>query len=270
MRRLLAVLLILVLAFGAAGCWGDDDGDATGSTSTPAPADFGLITPGELSVVGGIPSKPFVFAEPGSSRAVGFDVDLVDAIAGTFGIENVTFVKRPLNTAIPSVRGGRFDMSASAFSITPERAKQIDFSDPYFQANQSVMVQADSEITNLDGLQDKIIGVQRGTTGADLAATVPGATLKRYDIIDDAFDAVAQGRVDGVVSDLAISAYTAAQKPRLKVVERVPPREEYGLVFPKDNPALREAFNSGLAKIRADGTYDKIYTKWFGQAPPKG
>jgi ABC-type amino acid transport substrate-binding protein len=269
MRRLLAVLLILVLAFGAAGCWGDDDGDATGSASTPAPADLGLITRGELSVAAGIPSKPFVFTGPGSSRALGFDVDLVDAIAGTLGIENVRFVRQPVTAAIPSVRQGRFDMSAAAFSITPERAKQIAFSDPYFQADQSVMVQADSSITSLDGLQGKAIGVQRGTTGADLAATVPGATLKRYDIIDDAFDALAQGRVDGVVNDFAISAYTAAQKPQLKVVERVPPREEYGLVFPKDNPALREAFNTGLAKIRADGTYDKIYAKWFGQ-PPSG
>ena len=130
------------------------------------------------------------------------------------------------------------------------------------------MVQADSDITSLDDLQGKTIGAQRGTTGADLAATVPGATVKRYDIIDDAFNALAQGRVDGVVNDFAISAYAATQKPQLKVAAQVPTKEGYGLVFPKDNPALRDAFNTGLAKIKADGTYDEIYMKWFGEAPP--
>ena len=181
----------------------------------------------------------------------------------------MNFVKTRFDTIILAIRQGRFDMSASSFSITPERAKQIDFSDPYFQANQSVMVQADNtDITSLDDLAGKTIGVQRGTTGADLAATVPGATLKRYDIIDDAFNALAQGRVDGVVNDFAVSAAAAKAKPQLKVVAQVPTKEGYGLVFPKDNPALRDAFNKGLAEIKANGTYDQIYMKWFGEAPP--
>ena len=247
-------------------------GPPSGTASTPtAAADLGLKTPGELSVASDIPYAPFEFTDPGSSEVKGFDVDLVNAIAPGLGITKVTFVKTRFATHHPA------DPSAAAstcrrprVSITPERAKVVDFSDPYFTADQSVMVQADSTITNLDGLQGKTIGAQRGTTGADLAATVPGATVKRYEIIDDAFNALAQGRVDGVVNDFSISAYAAAQKPQLKVVQRVPTHEGYGLVFPKDNPALRDAFNAGLAKIKADGTYDAIYMKWFGQAPPKG
>ena len=180
----------------------------------------------------------------------------------------MTFVKTRFDSIILQIRQGRFDMSASSFSITPERAKQVNFSDPYFTADQSLMVQADSDITSLDELQGKTIGVQRGTTGADLAATVPGAEIQRYDIIDDAFNALAQGRVDGVTNDFAISAYAASQKPQLKVAARIPTQEGYGLVFPKDNPALRDAFNAGLATIKADGTYDQIYMKWFGEAPP--
>jgi ABC-type amino acid transport substrate-binding protein len=271
MRRLLAVLLILALALAAAACGGGDDGDAAGTTSAPAAAtDLGLKTPGELSIASDIPYAPFEFTDPGSTEVKGFDVDLVNAIAPGLGITKVTFVKTRFDSIILQVRQGRFDMSASSFSITPERAKQIDFSDPYFQANQSVMVQADNtDITSLDDLQGKTIGVQRGTTGADLAATVPGATLKRYDIIDDAFNALAQGRVDGVVNDFAVSAVAAKAKPQLKVVAQIPTREGYGLVFPKDNPALRDAFNTGLAKIKADGTYDQIYMKWFGEAPPE-
>lgn len=270
MRRLLAILLILGLALGAAGCWDDDDGDATGTASTPAvaSADLGLIAPGELSVAGDIASKPFVFTQPGSSAAIGFDVDLVNAIASTLGIEHVKFVKQPVTAIIPSVREGRVDVAASAFSITPERAKLIDFGDPYFSASQSVMVQADSDITSLDGLEGKTIGVQRGTTGADLAATVPGATVRQYERIDDAFNALARGRVVGVVNDFSTSAYAATQGPQLKIAAQVPTRDVYGLVFAKKDPVLRDAFNTGLAKIKADGTYDRIYAKWFGEAPP--
>ena len=271
MPRLLAVLLILVLALGAVACGGDDDGDAAGTASTPAAgADLGLKTPGELLVASDIPYAPFEFTEPGSSDVIGFDVDLVNAIAPDLGVTKVTFVKTRFDSIILQVRQGRFDMAATSASITPERAKQIDFSDPYFTADQSLMVRADSDITSLDDLQGKTIGAQRGTTGADLAATVPGATIQRYDIIDDAFNALAQGRVDGVTNDFAISAYAASQKPELKVAVRIPTQEGYGLIFPKDNPALRDAFNTGLAKIKADGTYDTIYKKWLGEAPPAG
>lgn len=266
MRRLLAVPLIIVLALGAAGCWGDD-GNATSTASTPVASDLGLITPGALSVAADFASKPLVFTEPGSSRAVGFNVDLVDAIAATLGIENVTFVKQAANP-IPLVREGRFDMSASPFSITPERARQVAFGAPYFKADQSVMVQAGSHISGLDDLQGKTIGVQRGTTGADLAATVPDATVKRYYVIEHAFTALAQGRVDGVLNDFSTSAYEATRNPRLEVAARVPTRDVYGLVFPKDNSVLRDAFDTGLATIKANGTYDEIYMKWFGEAPP--
>lgn len=269
MRRFLAALLILVLALGAAACGGDDDGDAADTASTPAAAaDLGLITPGELSVASDIPFAPFEYTEPGSSEVIGFDVDLMNAIADTLGIEKVTFVKQPFTSIILSVQQGRFDMSASGFFITPERAKQVDFGDPYLSANQSVLVQSDSDITGLDALEGKTIGVQRGTTGADLAATVPGATVKRYDLSDDAYNALAQGRVDAVVNDLPASAYAATQKPQLKVVEEVTTNDRYALVFPKDNPALRDAFNAGLAEIKANGTYDEVYMKWFGQPPP--
>jgi ABC-type amino acid transport substrate-binding protein len=193
----------------------------------------------------------------------------VNAIAATQGITDVEFVKQPFDTIILSVKQGRFDMSASSFSITPERAKQIDFGDPYFTANQSIMVQDGSDIASLDDLKGKRIGAQRGTTGADLAATVEGAEVSRYELIDDAFNALASGRVDAVVNDFAISAYAANEKPGLEVVAQVPTEEGYGLVFSKENPALRDAFNAGLAQIKADGTYDEIYEKWFGQAPPE-
>jgi polar amino acid transport system substrate-binding protein len=275
MRRwtivLTALLVAVGLTLGLAACGDDDDGgSADTAASTAAAADLGLLEPGKLQVASDIPYAPFEFTEPGSTEAIGFDVDLVKAVAATpgIGITDVEFIKQPFDTIIVSVAQGRFDMSASSFSITPERAKQIDFSDGYFTATQSVMVKTGSDIQSIDDLEGRRIGVQRGTTGADLAATVKGAEVLRYEIIDDAFNALAADRVDAVINDYAVSAYAAERRDDFEIVDRNPTVENYGLVFPKDNPALRDAFNAGLAEIRANGTYDEIFRKWFGEDPP--
>jgi polar amino acid transport system substrate-binding protein len=268
MRKLLTLLLVAALALGAVACGDDDDGGAAAATTgDAAAADLGLITPGVLTVASDIPYAPFEFTEPGSSEAVGFDVDLVTAIAERIGITDVRFVDQSFDSIILSIRQGRFDMSASSWTITPERAEQVAFSDQYFSANQAILVQADSTVASLDDLADATIGAQRGTIGADLASTVPGASVQRYETADDAFNALAQGRIDAAITDFPVVAYAAAQKPDLKVAAEVPGNLGLGLMFPLESTALRDAFDRGLAEIRADGTYDEIYETWFGEAP---
>lgn len=273
MRRFLAVLLAAVLALGLAACGDDDDSGAagTGASTAPAAADLGLKTPGVLTVASDIPYAPFEFTDPGSTEVKGFDVDLVKAIAETQGITDVRFVDQGFDSIILSIKQGRFDMSASAWTITPERAKQVAFGDGYLSANQAILVRADDDsVSTLDDLQGKTIGAQRGTVGADLGNTVEGATVKTYDTGDDAFNALAQGRVDAAITDFPVVAYAAAQKPTLKVAAEVPGNLELGLMFPQDNTALKAAFNEGLAEIKANGTYDQIYSTWFGDAPAGG
>jgi ABC-type amino acid transport substrate-binding protein len=286
MRRwlLLAVAAMVALAMVASGCGSDSakTTDTGTSTSGAAPAaDLGLKTSGKLLVGSDIPYKPFEFTEPGSTDASGFDVDLVKAIAATQGITDVKFQKTAFDTIFTALKQGRFDMVASSVTITPDRAKVIDFGAPYFAANQSVMVakgkRADLEalagknltraesLTTLKGLK---LGVQRGTTGAELAASVPGASVSQYGIVDDAFNALAAGRVDAVVNDFPASAYATKAKPQLVVVAQIQTNESLGLAFPKTNPKLRDAFDAGLKKIKADGTYAKIYETWFGTKPP--
>lgn len=268
MRRLLTVLMVAALALGAVACGDDDAGaDAPAGTGSGSAADLGLITPGVLTVASDIPYAPFEFTEPGSSEPVGFDVDLVNAIAAEIGIEEVRFVDQSFDSIILSLRQGRFDMSASSWTITPERAEEVAFGREYLSANQAVLVRQDSTVEGLDDLEGATIAVQRGTVGADLADSVPGSTVRRYESGDDAFNALAQGRADAAITDFPVVAYAAAQKPELKVAAEVPGDLGLGLMFPQESDALRQAFDEGLAAIRADGTYDRIYERWFGEAP---
>jgi ABC-type amino acid transport substrate-binding protein len=258
MRRWITALLVGGLVAGG----------AVAGTAAEAPQ-LPLKTPGQLSVGSDIPYAPFEFyAKPGSSQVVGFDVDLVNSVAKTLGITKVNFVRTKFDTILLSIAQHKFDLVASSVSITPKRAKQVLFSAPYFKANQSVMVRKGSDIKSIKDLTGKTVGAQRGTTGADLASKIKDVDLKQYELIDDAFNALAAGRVDAVVNDFAISAYASKAKPQLQVVQQVPTNEGYGLVFAKDQTTLQKAFNRGLATIRKNGTYAKIYRKWFGTAPP--
>lgn len=279
-RAIAAVAIAVTMVF--AGCGDDEEsGAAEGPATTAAAADLGLKTPGKLLVGSDIPYAPFEFTEPGSDEVKGFDVDLVKAIAATFGVTDVTFQRESFDTIFTSTAQGRFDLAASSITITDERKQTVAFSDPYFEANQSIMVLADDP-KGLDALagktitpeeaatalEGKTLGVQRGTTGAELGADVPGAKLSQFQIVDDAFNALVAGRVDAVVNDYAISAYATVAKPQLKVVAKVSPSESYGFAFPKESTALVEAFNEGLAAVKADGTYAEIYRKWFNEEPP--
>lgn len=269
MRRVLSFVAIAAMALALTACGSSSSGsNAGGGSGTSTAADLGLATPGTLSVASDIPYVPFEFTSPGSTEAKGFDVDLVKAIAKTLGITDVKFVDRPFDGIILAIKQGQFDMSASSWTITPERAKEVDFGDPYFSANQAILVKKGSDVKTLDSLKGKKIGAQRGTVGADLAKTVAGASVLQYESANDAFNALAQGRVEAAITDYPVVAYAAKQTPTLEVAAEVPGNLALGLMFPKGNTALRDAFNTGLAAIKADGTYDAIYAKWFGGAPP--
>lgn len=254
----IAAAALIGFSVVAVGCGGGDSSTASEAASGPK----------SLKVASDIPYAPFEFTEPGSNEVKGFDVDIVKAAAATFGTTDVTFVKRKFDTILTDVEQKRFDMAASSITITAPRSKQVSFSAPYFAANQSIMVKKGSSVKTLADLTGKTIGVQRGTTGAEVARKVSGSTLKQYEIIDDAFAALGNGRVDAVVNDFPISAYATKSKPELTVVAQITTDESYGLAFSKDNNALRQQFDTGLAKIRADGTYASIYRKWFNQTPP--
>ncbi|HET6498486.1 MAG TPA: basic amino acid ABC transporter substrate-binding protein [Coriobacteriia bacterium] len=267
-RKLLTLALALMLALsvmGLAGCGAEEPAEPADGAAEP---EFTLIQEGKLIVGSDTAFPPFEFIEDGVVK--GFDVDLVAAIAEELGLD-YEFKSYNFDALIVGLQGGtEFDMIASAMTITEERAQQVDFSDPYIDSNQSLTVRLDSDVTSLAQLTGGKIGVQSGTTGEEFARNnLPeGATVVPFENILQAMQALQAGEVDGVVNDLPISADIVLDETReLKIVEELVTEEQYGFAFNKDNPGLRDAVNEALATLKADGTYDDIYRKWFGETP---
>jgi ABC-type amino acid transport substrate-binding protein len=256
---LIAVLVLAAATLAAIGC-GDDNGGGSGGS------DLNTIKQGELRVGSDIPYPPFEFGR--ESDYQGFDVDIVNEIAKRLDVE-AKFVKTPFDPIFRNLAQGRFDMVASASTITPEREKTVDFSDPYFPADQSLMVKRGSDIKTVADLAGKRVGAQLGTTGADYAKKKTKAeTVRTYDLIDDAFKALQAGQVDAVINDFPVSKYAERSKKELVVVDTIPTGEEYGLGFAKKSTVLRDRVNKALQDMKDDDTYTKIYKKWFEVDPP--
>jgi polar amino acid transport system substrate-binding protein len=255
----LVAAMAVAAAVLVAGC-GDDDGGGGGG------GNLNTITEGELRVGSDIPYPPFEFGRAPDYE--GFDVDVVNEIAKRLDLE-ARFVKTPFDPIFRNLAQGRFDMVASAATITPERERTIDFSDPYFPANQSLMVKRGSDIKTVDDLRGKTVGAQLGTTGADYAKKeIDAETVRTYDLIDDAFKALQAEQVDAVINDFPVSKYAERSKKDLLVVDTIETGEEYGFGFAKDATALRERVNRALQEMKDDDTYTKIYRKWFEEDPP--
>ena len=251
-----ALVFALVVALASCGGGGGGGGGEGGGESE------------KITVASDIAYPPFEFTKNG--KTVGFDIDLMREIGKRAGFtpefQNVTF-----DGIIPGLGNNLYDAAISAMTITEEREQQIDFSDPYFNADQSLLVQSDSDIKSTEDLADATVGVQLGTTGAAQAEEFQSegtvGEVRTFDTIEDAFAALENGQVDAVINDLPVSQDRASQSDgRLKIVETIPTGEQYGIAFPKDSD-LVDPVNEALAEIKEDGTYEKIYKKWIGRAP---
>ncbi len=256
--KLLVLLLAVALAIGTFGL---------GGCATKEPSM--TIEEGKLIVGSDLDYAPFESLK--GDEPEGFDIDLVNAIGRELGL-TVEYKKEIFDTLIPTLKaGGKFDMVASAMTILPDRKEEIDFTDPYFDSNQSIAMKQGSTYAAPADLKGKKVGVQSGTTGEEWAnenLKPAGAEIVPFKGTTDAFAALQAGNVDAVVNDLPVSAEQVKDASRgLAVVAQIPTGEQYGFGVSKDNPALRDAINKALAGIKASGEYDEIYTKWFGDVP---
>lgn len=243
---------ILVLS----GC--GDDGDA---------GEYGLVQEGTLTVCSDVPYPPFEFEDSDApSGYSGFDMDLLQAIADNLDldmtVEVVGFDPLQSGTVLAS---GQCDIGASAMTITEERKQNLDFSDPYYDSLQSLLVPTDSGVTSIDDVTGTI-GVQQGTTGEAFAnENLPeGATPEAYPSDAELWTALQAGNIDGILQDFPVNDEHAQADEGFEIVDTFETDEQYGFAFAKDEKTeLLEAVNEQLSALREDGTYDEIYDRYF-------
>ena len=249
--------LVLALALVLAGC-GGGGGEQGGGGEEPE----------QVTVASDIAYPPFEFNEGG--EPTGFDIDLMNEIAKRANLE-VEYQNVRFDSIIQGLGNNLYDAAISEMTITTESEEQIDFSEPYFNADQSLLVESDSDIRSTDDLADATVGVQIGTTGAAEANKLKEegkiATVRTYNVVTDAFNALENGQVDAVINDFPVSADRASQSEgQLEIVQNIPTGEQYGIAFPTDSE-LRPRVNKALQEIKEDGTYEEIYQKWFNEKP---
>ena len=268
-RFLLFLLTALLLLVGTAltACGGDDDDDGGGGTQTTATAEIETLKPGTLLVGVDVPYPPFEQGRPPDYE--GFEIDLTNEIASRLGLET-EYKDTPFDTIFRDLAQEKFDAAVAGSTILPEREKVVDFGDPWANTEQSLLVQAGSDIKTIDDLEGETVGVQKGTTGATYAKENANAgDLREYPEIDDAFNALVAGQVVGVIFDLSGTEEAAEKLEGLEVVETYDTGEYLAIAFNEDNDALREAANEVIAEMKTDGTLDEAYQTWFGIDPPK-
>jgi ABC-type amino acid transport substrate-binding protein len=267
---LLAMLLVAFAACGSNDKKGGGGGPAAGGGGNSPKPTFTTLTKGELKVGSCLDYRPFEYTHKGKLQ--GFDVDMVEAIAQKLGLK-VVWVKANFDTIFNAVAAHKFDMVAAASTITPERAKSVNFSSPYYNSRQafSVNSQKTPDLKTTDDLKSgDIVGVQKGTTGAKWAEdnlAPNGITIKTYQGAPDAFTDLETGRISGVINDETSSIGEVANRPSLDVAQTIDTHEHYGFAFAPDTPQLTVAVNKAFKQVIDDGTYEKIFKKYFPKTP---
>jgi len=231
--------------------------------AAPAPA------AGKTLVVGTDAAYAPFESQNEKGEIVGFDMDVLTAVAKKAGFE-VKFVNTPWEGIFNTLQQGDRDLLISAITITPERKQTMDFAGPYFDAYQLIAVKQGSKVAKFDDLKKLKVGVQTGTTGDEVVTKLLGkasTNVKRFESTPLALKELEAGGVDAVVADNGVVVNYVANNAGAKfktVSDSAFTPEQYGIAVKKGNTELLEKVNKALAEIKTDGTYNAIYTKYFG------
>ncbi|MET7693543.1 transporter substrate-binding domain-containing protein [Streptomyces sp. NPDC005483] len=247
-----------------AACTSSDDG---GSGSKTAAGGVELVKGGQLTTCTHLPYPPFQSEIDG--KVQGFDVSLIDLVAKDLGVK-----QEILDTPFENFKTGAFlnsgecDLAAAGMTITDERKKNVDFSDPYFDATQALLVAKDSGISSLaDAKAKKVkLGAQAQTTGEDYVKA-QGFDPVSFESSDAVLNGLRSGQVKAVVIDYPVVQGWLKDKANadaFQVADNINTGEQYGFTVKKGNTKLRTAINKALSDAKADGTYKKLYEKWIG------
>lgn len=210
---------------------------------------------------------PFEYVDETTKDIVGFDIDLMNAIAEKAELD-IRYQNVAWDPLLAGMADCQYDMAISAMTILPERAEQFGFSDPYINAGQIIAVAIDNDtISSPDDLVGASIGAQIGTTGAMEAEAIMDSTAKVYDTYELAFLDLMNGQIDAVIADYPTAvAFVNQNADQLKVVGEVFTDESYGIAFCKGNEILISQVNTALSELQSEGLIDELVNKWYGDA----
>lgn len=265
-RRHIVVAAIAAPALlaGLVACGnGDDGGDGDdGDAPDAASLEDSYVVASDTSFV------PFEFEEDG--EYVGFDIDIINAIADEVGFE-VELATTNFDGIIPGLQTGSFDIAIAGITITEERGEAVDFTNPYYKSGLRIGVPLDDdEIESIDDLEGRTIATRLGSTSADyIEKNIEGAEPKQYEQLDQVYLAVESGDADAVLYDAPNVEYyiLTAGEDKLEVVGELIEAQDYGIAVSKGNEDLVAAMDEALAGMIEDGTYSEIFEEWFGSEP---
>ena len=260
-KKLLSLLLIGAMVFALTACGGGgDDGSAEDETSGESESK------GEL-IVGTSPDfPPFEFIDEEPGEMMGFDLELIEAIAEDQGY-TVTFTSLNFDSLTAAVQSGSIDVVASGCTIRPDA--DVSYTDKYITAGLALAVRSDdTAITGEADLQGKTAAVQSGTTGHEKANELYEAgvltEVRSFNTVDVVMQELINGGVDCVINDLPVTqAYIAQQPDQIKIVGVPLNSEDYGFVVANENTELLADLNAGLANVMENGIYDELFAKYI-------
>ena len=234
----------------------------TESTEEETESEEAEAAGGVLTMATNAEFPPYEYHDGG--EIVGIDVEIAEAIAEKLGmtleIEDIAF-----DSIIPEVDSGKADIGVAGMTVSEDRLKNVDFSDPYTTASQVIIVKEDSDIAGPDDLAGKYIGVQLGTTGDIYASDyeADGSTIERYNKGFEAVQAMMQGKIDAVVIDLEPAKVFVSENEGIKILDEALTVEEYAIAVKKGNTELVEKINGALAELKDSGELQAIIDKYI-------
>src|SRR5690625_1060254 len=260
-RKLLMALFFSLLIGVLAACGGSDDAESDDAASDDGDKEVYTVATDNGYV-------PFEYIDEESGELVGFDIDLVTALADEVGVE-LEFETLEFDGIVAGIGSGRFDIAIAGMTITEEREESIDFTQPYYEAGLILAVQdGNDEIQSIDDVDGKVIATRTGSTSQEYLTENTDAEIEAFPAIIEAYQNVLAGRSDAVLYDLPNVQYYSEKDAdgELVTVGEKLTGEDYGIAFTKGSE-LRDVIDDALTTLKENGTYDDIYEEWFGDRP---
>ncbi len=260
LKKLFVLALGIMMVFALAACGGSDSSEeAEGGEEAQV-----------LKVVTEATFAPFEFTEDGNEEILGFDVDMMNAIAESQGLQ-IEFVNMEFDSLIPALQSDQGDIICAGMNkLAGDRAEKADFGETYFESDLMLLVKSDSDLTGIDAVtSDMKLASQIGTTGGDMVQAMKDEGKIADAIVlnqwTDCYMQLQNGDVQGVVVDMPVGeAYLNQHSDIAKFVgDKFGDHEEFAFAVKKGNTELLDKLNAGLAELKENGTYDELVAKWF-------